>query len=64
MVKTIKISDKVHRRLQLVGTLGDTFDTAIGGLLDEHSEWALFRTPRGMKVLAEARRKLNQSDNP
>ena len=39
MVKTIKISDETHTRLQKTGRLGDTFDTAIGRLLDEHSEF-------------------------
>ncbi|MDQ6666837.1 MAG: hypothetical protein M3Y53_01270 [Thermoproteota archaeon] len=38
-MKTLKISDQTHRRLQLLGSIGGTFDDAIKQLLDEHTDF-------------------------
>lgn len=39
VVKTIKINDDTHTKLQSIGTLGDTFDTVIGRLVDERLDF-------------------------
>jgi hypothetical protein len=38
-MKTLKITDETHARLQLLGKLGDTFDDALKKLLDEHVDF-------------------------
>jgi hypothetical protein len=39
MAKTVKISDITHKRLQLTGTIGDTFDNAIKRLIDSYEDF-------------------------
>lgn len=38
-MKTLKITNETHDRLQKLGTLGETFDDVIERLLHEHSDF-------------------------
>ncbi len=39
MVKTLKINDEIHLELQKLGTVGDTFESVIKKLIDEHFDF-------------------------
>jgi predicted CopG family antitoxin len=39
MMKTLKITDDTHTRLQLLGNIGNTFDDVLKKLLDEHVDF-------------------------